>query len=114
MGTRAYVDWIATLTVLVAVMIGAGFTLLQMKTMRQELQITRQERDAHPIPDRGRRVLRSLAVVSLVYGVLGVAFFVGWRQGGVSGGALAAVALVSLAVLVAAALAIKSAWVSRR
>lgn len=114
MGTIAYVDWIATLTVLVALVIGASFTLLQMKTMRQELQIARQERDAHPIPDRGRQVVRSLAVVSLGYGVLGVAFFLGWRQGGVSGGALAVVALASLAVLVVAALAIKSAWVSRR
>jgi hypothetical protein len=104
-------DWVGPLVLLIALSIGTGFTLLQFRTMWAEVRVTRRERLAHPDPNRKRHIIRALVIVIAVYGLVGMAFYLGWRRAGLSGGVIAAASTATVGVLVMAAVALKSAWV---
>lgn len=112
-GKNLAMGWVATPVVLGTLALGACFMLLQQKAMWAELKIARQERAAHPDPNRRRNSLRGLIIVFAIYGTVGAAFYVGWHAGGTTAGVLSAVGLALAWVLGGAALAVKSAWVSR-
>jgi hypothetical protein len=113
-GNDAVMGWLATMTVFVAMVLGGCFVALQNKALREEFQIARKERATHPDPDRDAKSARTLIMVLGVYGSLAAAFYVGWRAGGATAGAISAVSVALIWVLGAAVFAIKSAWVSRR
>jgi hypothetical protein len=106
--------WIAPLVVFVALALGSCFVVVQQKALWAEVQIARRERADHPDPDRRRKSIRSLVIVLTVYGSLVVAFYVGWRAGGTTAGAISAVCVALLWALAGALLAVKAAWVARK
>jgi hypothetical protein len=108
------VDWVATLVVLGALGLGACFMGVQCRTLWHEVEMARREKAVHPDPQGGRKMVRAIVIVVVLYGGLGISFYIGWRQGGIRGGALAVVAVAVVGVLVAAGYAVKSAWVSRK
>jgi hypothetical protein len=107
-------DWVAALVVLAALGLGICFIGVQYRALWHEVQIARREQAAHPDPQRGRKMLRAIVIVVVLYGGLGICFYMGWRQGGIRGGALAVVAVAVAGVLAAAGYAIASAWLSRK
>lgn len=58
-------------------------------------------------------MVRTLVIVAAGYAVVGLFFYVGCLNAGMSGATLSVVAVVVVAVLAASALAIKSAWVRK-
>ena len=113
-GNTRFVDWVVTLVLLIAIGLGVCFIVVQQRALWREVQVAHRERAAHPDPEAIRKMLRSLAIVAGVYAAIGLSFYLGWRTGGISGGALATVAVTVFGVLVAAGYAIKTAWVSRK
>jgi hypothetical protein len=80
-----------------------------------EWKVLRRERALHPGPPRRRRdIVLPIAFAAAIYGVIGGAFYLGWRHGGLNSGAFTAAAAALILVLGAIPFAIRAALVSRQ
>jgi hypothetical protein len=105
--------WIATVVIIAALIVGVCFTVLRSKALWEEVQLARPKAGV-PDPQRNRSDAWSLAIAIGSLVLLGAVFFIGWLEGGLRSGVLAAVALASAGVLLGAGFAVRSGWVSRR
>jgi hypothetical protein len=107
-------DWLSALVVFGACSIGLCFNILQWQLWRPVAKIAREERCRNPDPNRKRDAIRGITITAAVYAAIGLAFFLGWRRGGISLGAACAVAVAVTAGLAAAGYGIQRAVLRSR